>query len=63
MIIAALETRIAQLEADLAKEMASINAAIAARQIGDGYWHTRHRLETQLRAALALRDAIGEVQS
>lgn len=49
--------------ADLAAEDASIKAAIAARQIGDGYWHTRHKLETQLRAALALRNAINEVQS
>jgi len=62
MIIAALETRIAKIEADIAKETASIEAAIAARQIGDGCWHTRHRLETQLRATLALRDVINEVQ-
>ncbi len=63
MILTALESRIANLEADIAKETASIDAAIAAHQIGDGYWHRRHALETQLRAALALRDAINEVQA
>lgn len=60
MILAALETRIAKLEADIAKETANIEAAVAARQIGDGYWQRRHALESQLRAALALRDAINE---
>ena len=63
MIIAALETKIAKLESAIAKETVAIDAAIAAHQIGDGYWHTRHRLETQLRTALALRDAISEVQA
>lgn len=61
MILAALESRIATLEIDLANETAKIDAAIAAHQIGNGYWHRRHVLETQLRAALALRDAISEV--
>lgn len=63
MIRAALDTHIAKLEADIAKETAKIDAAIAAHQIGNGYWQPRHRLETQLRAALALRDAINEVQA
>ena len=63
MILAALETRIAKLETDLAAETASINAAIVAHQIGPGYWQRRHSLECQLRVACAIRDAISEVQS
>lgn len=61
MILETLETRIAKLEADIANERAMIDAAIAARQIGDGYWQRRHVLEAQLRAAIALRDALNEV--
>lgn len=61
MILSALETRIAKLEIDLANETAKIDAAIAAHQIGNGYWQRRHALETQLRAAQAIRDAISEV--
>lgn len=63
MILATLETKIVRLEAEIAKETAVIDAAIVARQIGDGYWHRRHALQSQLRAALALRDAINEVQA
>ncbi|MBN9073995.1 MAG: hypothetical protein J0H34_20835 [Rhizobiales bacterium] len=62
MILAALETKIAKLESDIARETAAIAAAIAAHQIGNGYWQRRHRLEAQLRAAIDLRDAIKEVQ-
>lgn len=63
MILPALELHIANLKADLAAETAKIEAAIAARQIGKGYWQRRHVLESQLCAAIALRDAISEVQA
>lgn len=61
-MIAALETRIAKLETEIAKETAIIDAAIAAHQIGNGYWQRRWSLESQLRAALVLRDVLNEVQ-
>jgi len=60
MTFPGLATCIARLEADIAKETTHIEAAIAARQIGEGYWQRRHALQSQLRAALALRDAINE---
>lgn len=62
MILAALETKIADLEADISKETAIINAAIADHQIGAGYWQRRHSLECQLRVAHAIREAICEAR-
>lgn len=62
MIMATLETKIANLEADIFKETKKIEAAIAEHQIGHGHWQRRHFLECQLRVARALRDAISEVQ-
>lgn len=61
-MIAALENRIAKLREEIAKETAIIDAAVAAHQIGNGYWQRRHSLQCQLRVACAIRDAISEVQ-
>ena len=59
MILTALETRIAKIEADIAKETAGIHAPTAPHPSGGGYWHPRHKPRT----ALALRDATNEVQA
>ena len=61
MILASLDEKIARLEADLAVEQSAIDAAVAAHQIGPGYWQRRHELCRRLRIARALREAIGEV--
>ena len=61
MILASLNEKIARLEADLAAEQAAIDAAIAAHQIGPGYWQRRHDLCRRLRIARALQEAVAEV--
>lgn len=63
MNLVAVEARIAKLEAEIAKETAIINAAIAAHQIGPNYWQRRHSLVCRLRAVYAIRDAIMEAQA
>lgn len=60
MTFAALEERISGLEADLAAEQSAIEAAVAARQIGAGYWQRRHELARRLRIARAFQEAIAE---
>lgn len=63
MNLTTIEARIAKLEAEIAKETAIINAAIAAHQIGLNYWQRRHSLECQLRAVYAIRDAVMEAHA
>lgn len=60
MTFAALEKRIAGLEADLAAEQSAIEAAVAGRQIGAGYWQRHHELARRLRIARAFQEAIAE---
>lgn len=61
-MLAALDRFIARLETEIAAKTAAIEAAIAAKQIGDGngYWKPRHALQCRLTAAVALRDALRE---
>jgi hypothetical protein len=61
MMLASLEQKIAGLEADLAAEQVAIDAAIAAHQIGPGYWQRRHEIARRLLIARAMQDAIAEV--
>jgi hypothetical protein len=61
MMLASLEEKIARLEAALVAEQASIDAAIAAHQIGAGYWQRRHEICRRLLITRTLRDAIAEV--
>lgn len=59
-MLAALDRTIASLEADLTAEQSAIDAAVAARQIGAGYWQRRHDLVRRLRIVRALREAVAE---
>lgn len=60
MMLAALDRKITRLEADLAAEQSAIEAAVAVRQIGAGYWQRRHDLARRLRIVRALREAVAE---
>ena len=60
-MLASLDILIARLEAEIAAEAGAIAAAVAAHQIGAGYWQALHRLRRRLDAAQRLRQALEEV--
>jgi hypothetical protein len=53
-----IATKITETEAALANERGVIAAAIAVKQIGDGYWKRRHELECRLSVLRTLQEAL-----
>ena len=58
-----IDRKVSFLEAELAHEEQIIAKAMAAKQIGDGYWKRRWQLENKLAVARALQGAVREVLS
>lgn len=60
-ITAPIDAKVSTLESELARENQIIDAAMAAKQIGDGYWKRRWQLENKLTVARALQEVAREV--
>jgi len=58
---APIDHKISFLEAQIAREDQIIAKAMAAKEIGDGYWKRRWQLENKLAVAKALQGAVREV--
>jgi hypothetical protein len=56
-----IDAKVSTIEAELARENQLIETAMAAKQIGDGYWKRRWQIENQLAVAKALQSAVREV--
>lgn len=61
-LLLGLDNYIVRLEAGIQHEAEVIAEAVAAHQVGSGsgFWKEKHRLESRLWTARALRDAIVE---
>ena len=56
-----INQKVSFLEAEIAREDQIIANAMAAKQIGDGYWKKRWELQNKLAVAKAMQGAVREV--